>query len=178
VIANPTRTKPQGPPFSSEVTVRRGCKVSAQIAISSLAGPTGMVDIISLSVAVAALVGAAAAGIGVYIQRGQLLAAQHQLATALTQLEAERQKIDALGQLVTALTAMVEAQKMQLQAFRDSLRLQAESNEIARADAAIRAAQYQLDNRNPIDKAVESVHEVVDRGLTKAKSWWQRRRRR
>jgi hypothetical protein len=137
-----------------------------------------MVDVVSLSVAAAALAAAVVAGIGVYVQRGQLRAARGQLAAALEQLEAERSKVDALGKLVDALRSMVDAQVKQLDAFRESLRLQSESNEIARADAAIRAAQYQLTNKNPIDKATDAVKEVVGRGAAKARSWWERIRRR
>jgi len=135
-----------------------------------------MVDVVSLSVAAAALAAAIVAGVGVYVQRGQLRAARGQLAAALGQLEAEKLKVDALGKLVDALGAMVDAQTKQLDAFRESLRLQAEGNEIARADAAIRAAQYHVSNRNPIDKATEAVKEVVDRGVAKAQSWWRRLR--
>lgn len=137
-----------------------------------------MVDFVSLSVATAGLGAAVVAGYGVYVQRGQLRTAREQVAAAMKQLEAEEAKIDALGRLVDALMGLVEAQKNQLEAFRQSLRLQEDSIEVARMDAAVRVAQFDLERANPIDKAAAAVKEVWDRGIQGASSWWDRNIRR
>ncbi|HZY92894.1 MAG TPA: hypothetical protein VFG07_09040 [Thermoplasmata archaeon] len=137
-----------------------------------------MVDPISLAVAIAGLAAGGIAGYGVWIQRGQLRAAEAQLAAATEQLKTEAAKVDALGNLVSALRDMLAAQSRQLEAFRQSLRLQAESNEIARMDAAVRAAQLEFERTNPIDKATEAVKEVWERGVTNPRTRWDRNIRR
>lgn len=137
-----------------------------------------MVDSVSLSIAVAGLAAAVAAGYGVYVQRGQLRAAREQLATAVKQLEAEAAKINALGKLVAALSDMVAIQRKQLDAFSQAIKSQQDAVEVARMDAAVNAARLQLEQLNPIDKATSAIREVVSRGVADARSWWDRHLRR
>jgi hypothetical protein len=137
-----------------------------------------MLDPVSLSIGLAALVAAGIAGYGVYVQRGQLRAAEGQLRAALEQLKTEEAKVDALGKLVQALSSMVDLQRRQLEAFSQAVRVQQDAVDVARTDAAINAARLQLEQANPIDKAGHAIREVLDRGVANARSWWDRHIRR
>lgn len=135
---------------------------------------TLVVDPVSLAVGVAALIAAGIAGYGVYVQRDQLRAAEGQLRAAVEQLRVEEAKIDSLGKLVRALSDMLDLQRKQLEAFAQALKVQQDAVDVARTDAAINAARLQLEQTNPIDKAGQAIHEVLDRGVASARTWWDR----